>query len=347
MKSERNLSFDVLRIIACFGVILLHASARLWYYLPISSGGWFAANCANVFTRISVPLFVMISGALFLDPKRSVDVHRLWKKQILRIGVIYMLWMCAYALLAFIQYPASEQTVSKLLKGILIGRYHLWFLPMIMGLYALVPVLRSWLSHAEKKNVLYFLVLFFIFQILRVSFKSFFVTTELLSFLDNFEWQAICGYPGYFLLGYYLFHLGISKKYNRILVYGLPFFYLGNIIVSTLQTYARGQAQSSFTDSFGLFTFLTAVGVFQLFVQRKLFSKASRIFQSMLQIMSKSTLGIYLMHLMVMESPWISPLFDLRPALLAILLVSLITFLISLVLSTLLRSIPLLGKYLC
>lgn len=347
MKSERNLSFDVLRIIACFGVILLHASARLWYYLPISSGGWLAANCVNVLTRISVPIFVMISGALFLDPKHDVSISQIWKKHILRMGIIYGLWMSAYALLAFIQFPASDQTLTNLLKAILSGRYHLWFLPMIIGLYALIPVLRAWLSHAEKKNVFYFLMLFFVFQILRVSLKSFFVTPELLNFLDNFEWQALCGYLGYFLLGYYLFHFETSEKSQRFLIFGIPLFYLGNVIVSTWQTHVRVQAQSAFIDSFGIFTFLTSIGVFLLFTKKNLFAKSAQPLQKMIQVTSKSTLGIYLMHLMVMESSWISPIFELRPVLLAILTVSVITFLISLIITFLLRSIPFAGKYVC
>ena len=345
--TKRVFAFDYLRIMACFGVILLHASAKFWYILPVTSGEWLIANAVNIATRISVPLFVMISGALFLDPSKKLSTKELWLKHILRMAMIYLIWMTAYALPHFIQTSPSERNIKDLLKSILSGRYHLWFLPMLMGLYALIPILRTWISHAGKKEIEYFLLLFFLFQIMRTSLKSFLKTPELLSFLDRFEWQMICGYIGYFILGYYLFHIGLSDRWNRFFLYGLPLFYLGNVVISSIQARILEQTQALFTDSFGVLTFFTTIGIYVLFTKQGSVKAPGPFFQKLILCISQSTFGIYLMHLMVMEAPLIAPVYDLSPMLLAIITVSLLTFLISLVISTLLRKIPWIGQYIC
>jgi len=346
-STKRIYAFDYLRILACFGVILLHASAKFWYILPVTSDEWLIANAVNITTRISVPLFVMISGALFLDPSKKLSTKELWLKHILRMALIYLIWMTAYALPHFIQTSPAERSIKDLLKSILSGRYHLWFLPMLMGLYALIPILRTWISHAGKKEIEYFLLLFFLFQIMRTSLKSFLKTPELISFLDRFEWQMICGYIGYFILGYYLFHIGLSVQWIRFFLCGLPFFYLGNVVISSIQARILEQTQAMFTDSFGVLTFFTTIGVYILFTKKRSAKAPVPFFRKLILCISQSTFGIYLMHLMIMESPFINPVFEVSPMILAIVTVSVLTFLISLVISALLKKIPWIGHYIC
>ena len=73
-NSGYQLYIDVLRIIACFSVIMLHTSAQAWYSLPVDSGGFKIANSYDALFRFGVPVFVMISGALFLAPEKEPDV---------------------------------------------------------------------------------------------------------------------------------------------------------------------------------------------------------------------------------------------------------------------------------
>ena len=75
--SGYQLYIDVLRIVACFSVIMLHTSAQAWYSLPVESGGFQIANSYDALFRFGVPVFVMISGALFLAPERKVEMRKL------------------------------------------------------------------------------------------------------------------------------------------------------------------------------------------------------------------------------------------------------------------------------
>ena len=353
--SNRFVAFDHIRIFACFSVVLLHVSAWFWYNRPMLSKEWLIADAYNIVTRAGVPLFVMISGALFLNPQKKITTGTLWKKHILRLFIIYLLWTAAYSLQSFLQNSADEQSMKDLFKAIFAGRYHLWFLPMLIGIYATIPILKIWVedtagSASEKgskeESLRYFFLLFFLFQILFTSLCSFFDQPELLSFLDSFRWAHLCNYIGYFILGYYLFHIGISNRSNRLLWRIAPICYLGNLLISVLQNLHTGSAKSEFFDSFGVFTFFLTIAVFQFYTQKLKYHSVDRPSTRLLTEISKSTLGIYLIHLMVMESPWMRPLYAL-PIVIAIPIISILTFVISLIVATLLRKLPLIGRFIC
>ena len=76
--------FDLLRILAALSVVSIHASAKLWYQLPIRSADWVITNGINVLSRFGVPMFFMISGALLLAPDREISLKDLWLRHILR-----------------------------------------------------------------------------------------------------------------------------------------------------------------------------------------------------------------------------------------------------------------------
>ena len=94
MGENRNSGYqfyiDILRIIACFSVIMLHASAQAWYSLPVDSFGFKVANSYDALFRFGVPVFVMISGALFLAPEKEPDVKKLYRHNILRLAILYI-----------------------------------------------------------------------------------------------------------------------------------------------------------------------------------------------------------------------------------------------------------------
>ena len=77
-KSNRVVCLDCLRVIASFAVVLIHVSA--WFALNRPLVG---VNCYNILgdmVRWCVPIFVMISGALFLDSKK--DIKEIYQKNI-------------------------------------------------------------------------------------------------------------------------------------------------------------------------------------------------------------------------------------------------------------------------
>ena len=67
-NKERIIHYDLLRIVAAFSVVMLHSTAQYWYTLDIYSSEWIIANTYDAIFRFGVPIFVMMSGALLLNP---------------------------------------------------------------------------------------------------------------------------------------------------------------------------------------------------------------------------------------------------------------------------------------
>ena len=72
--------FDVLRVIAILAVIVLHVAVKPFGNTDVFSFTWEMANMWEGLVRWGVPVFVMISGALFLDPTREISFHKLYSK---------------------------------------------------------------------------------------------------------------------------------------------------------------------------------------------------------------------------------------------------------------------------
>ena len=75
---RRVIYFDFLRVLATFAVIVLHLSAQHWADTDVFSNAWLAFNLYGGIVRWSVPIFVMISGALFLW--REVSISAILKR---------------------------------------------------------------------------------------------------------------------------------------------------------------------------------------------------------------------------------------------------------------------------
>ena len=74
---RRVIYFDILRIVAIFFVVFVHLAAQHWADVDVSSRAWFAFNLYCTTGKWSVPIFVMISGALFLG--RDVSISSILK----------------------------------------------------------------------------------------------------------------------------------------------------------------------------------------------------------------------------------------------------------------------------
>ncbi|MCM1026208.1 MAG: acyltransferase family protein [Roseburia sp.] len=340
--------YDLLRIIACFSVIMLHCSAQFWYVLPITGNEWLITNSYDSVSRFGVPLFVMISGALFLSGQKKFSVRRLFTHNILRMLSVYIFWSCAYGLLSCRNYPRETLDFKFVLRQMLHGKYHLWFLPMIIGLYLLVPILRVWVQNASQKNLQYFLALFLVCQIGKDTFIAFFPRPDFLYLASLANFDMICGYTGYFLLGYYLTRYEIPGKCRRLLYLAAFPALLANVFFSAWFSRKQGTPNGEIFDAFCLFTFLFTVALF-LFVAEKTKGKVfSARAEKLIRELSRNTLGIYILHLGVIEllnSYGINS--KSLPIAVGVPLLAVFCFLFCCLLAALLRRIPLIGKYIC
>lgn len=346
---ERQICFDVLKIIATFAVVMLHVSAQHWFYVKLKTPEWRAFNLYDGSVRFPVPVFVMISGALFLSADRPL--RQMYGKYILRIVTAFLFWSVLYAAISYVRGTALIEVLKEAIKG----HYHLWYLYMIAGLYVIVPLLRPIVQN--RKLLHYFLILSFFVGIVipqAIAIVTVF-RPNAAEFLQSVWDQAYLylpfGYSFYFVLGYWLNGITLSKK--RIVLAAVL------ISVGTLTTVFLTKRINYYMLDFNLKhkivlfyqnqtvnVAMTASGVFLL--GRGLFrGPYSARAQKWILALSKATFGVYLVHPIMID---VIKGFGLETVTfnpyLSVPVITILVFLPSLLVSLILNQIPFVRKYL-
>lgn len=345
--NKRMVHYDLLRILAAFSVVMLHTSAQFWYTLDINSLEWKIADSYDALSRFGVPVFVMLSGALLLSKQYAFNARRLYTHNILRLAAVYIFWSGAYGLMDCYLIGFGQLGWKDIVKQMLYGRFHLWFLPMITGIYVLLPVLRVWVHNAGKKNLQYFLVLFFVLQICGQTVRAFWMSDDLEYVLNITEVELVCGYVGYFVLGYYMAHVGISPKYHRFIYASVVPAGVLNVVLGNYLSLREGVAQGTIYDSFGLFTFCIVVGLFLFFTEKVGKMQCSDRMARLIGKVSQGTMGVYVLHVGMMELSERHGIHSMTiPIIAGIPVYAALCFAVCLLVSLLLRRIPAIGRYL-
>lgn len=351
MKTKYVAYFDWLRILATIAVITLHVCAQNWYKVELSSFEWSVFNWFDSACRWSVPIFVMISGALFLDVGRKLEMKSFIKNNCGRIASAFIFWSGFYALDALLLGTDIKTVTLNFIKG----HYHMWFLFMIVGLYIITPMLRELTK--KKEIVEYFLVVGFVFTFfiprLLVGIKCLnyadktFVVEAFDKVYSNMNFHFTLGYAYYYVLGYYLhnFHEekeGTLKKWACI---GL-ISYIAIVFMTNWYSTKIGEANTLFYENFAITVLLISVAIFLFGKYRlsKIELEDSR--KKQLKSFSKYTFGMYLVHAFVIDKLELLGLNTLTAnPIIMICFLTLITAVVSLGISSVLNRIPWVKKH--
>lgn len=101
---RREQSMDVLRIIACMGVIFAHAGAMCFTIDIVEEGTleWMVCFIIRKVLLLSVPVFALLTGFFFLEPEKTSPLKKLYGKNTLRLVLALVFGLCSMRLL-FIQ----------------------------------------------------------------------------------------------------------------------------------------------------------------------------------------------------------------------------------------------------
>ena len=336
---QRTIYFDYLRVIACFSVIVLHVSAQQLFGYEVPTFDWHVMNVYDSATRFCVPIFLMISGALFLDPAKNLSLHKLYTRNILRILTALMFWSLIYAC-----YSHSQNGATSILTYFLCGHFHMWFLWLIIGLYMLVPILRLiarniWvMRYFLILSILFGFVIPFILDLVKIFFP---ILTSIAVIIEmcykNMHLQMLSCYTSYFVLGYYLNMVFRGRKVENTLI-ALGFL---AVILVALFTYISfcisGVTREIFYKNDSLLILLESVSVFLLF------KKTARVELKIIKTLSDNSFGIYLVHMFVyyvlgFTATTINPIIGIP-------LISLLIFVVSYLIILLLSWVPILSKW--
>ena len=290
---------DLIRTVAIVGVILLHASHDLTVeqmnFLEIFR--WPTVDFYQSIGRIGIPLFIMLTGALLLQPeKQNESLSVFFKKRWARIGLPFIFWGTAYFAWDFlVEHQAF--TLSAIINGILNGPYYqFWYLYMLVGLYLLTPIMRIVVAQGGTYILKYFVILWILGASI-VPTIEFFFTYSLNSNVFEFT-----GYVGYFILGAYLLTVRMRRSTISILMtLGIALTVFATYMMAW---YVGGSKTYYFHEYFSPTLILASTMTFLLLITFLLPSHSntgnSRLRgNKLLSLISQNTLPIYLFHPMV------------------------------------------------
>jgi surface polysaccharide O-acyltransferase-like enzyme len=140
---------DNARIVSCFAVVFLHTAGSIVYHYTGPHASYFlAGSLFNAFSRWSVPFFLMISGALLLNPQKNESVAIFYRKRFGHILIPLFFWTAIYSLIRLLPFlhdsGAFRSESAKLFADIIAGNpyYHMWYLYMLVGIYLFLPIVR-------------------------------------------------------------------------------------------------------------------------------------------------------------------------------------------------------------
>lgn len=346
---DRQYNMDYLRITACFMVILLHASAQNWHVTDVNSMEWKVFNFYDTAVRSAVPLFLMLSGKLMLSRNTELSIKSLYKKNILKLVVVYFAWSLFYAIDTIGISKVLDGEIGALITKVIDAKYHLWYLPALISIYFLVPVFHSLVKYKEGMYVPYACVMFIIFGIGQKLAYMLFPGSESIRIIFSDFNYALHGLSGYFLMGYALdkYRSRFAKIKMPYLLGGLLLIIVAAAKIGELDAVAAGEPKSLLYGHFTLPVFLETVIIFMIFLRlpEKLHNtKAAAIVGKL----SKYTLFVYLVHVFALEHlkswfgvttmsfyPWISV-----PAL------ALFVFVICMLAAWIMDKVPVVNKWL-
>ena len=304
MAEKRLVHYDLVRVIAIFAVLVVHTSGTLYRVTtPVTSFNWQVSNIYSTSGKFSICIFMMVSGLLFLNPKKNIALRALYRKNILRIVSAFIFWSLAYALFGLwvnIQTKGfSNNCIHDFFIALVTGNYHMWFCYMIIGIYMIVPFLR--LISGNENLMKYYLILSVIFvstvPVLQLLPDT--VSQPITIVVSQLRLTFVLGWVGIFILGYYLSYCNITKKAETIIyVLGVLSLIL-TIILNSVLSIRNNQSYEPLYDLTNINILLTAVAVFiffRLHVSKVDFSDRSK---KLILLLSECSFGVYFVHVFI------------------------------------------------
>lgn len=152
LSGPRKQFLDVLRVLATCAVVLMHVLTGATDVTDASIVPEYRSLLLSVMDLVTwcVPIFLLISGYLFLNPERTLTYPVMIKKYCRRIALAILLFGVPYAASELV---VAERTfrirmIPEALKMTLMGHTwsHMWYLYLILFLYLITPLLKKVLS---------------------------------------------------------------------------------------------------------------------------------------------------------------------------------------------------------
>ena len=340
MGNEQSTDYlHFLRVISAFAVIMIHVLCTPVVFCEdeYTELGLLSIRFFRNILTWCVPIFVMITGSLFLNPKKEISFHKILFKYVKRILLVILTFGTLYSFMELV-FSEKQITFEIMLKAIfntMTGHSweHMWYMYMLVGLYFLIPALKVFVNNVSEKICFQTLIILFVISSI-VPFLSTFINIK-------YGIPTVSIYIFYLLLGYAIHFnkVSINNKKSLVLI-GVYILYV-SFINQTSFFYIKNNAGLKTLGYESPFTVLATVGIFCL--AKNNLEKVS----SIVKYLSPITFGVYIVHAVPINFCYKVLHITVERYTLAtsLLIVSFVTIFMSFLLIFLLRLIPFVRKY--
>lgn len=228
---KRITFLDYVRVFACFLVMLVHASENFYgaegstdmagpqsFLATEADRLWVAVY--DGFSRMSVPLFMIVSAFLLVPMKSEQTTWQFYKKRFMRILPPFFVFMVLYSTLPMLWGQIDGATSAKDLSRILLNfptlAGHFWFMYPLISLYLFIPMISPWLSKATAKEERFFIGLFVLSTCMPYLNRWFGEVWGQCFWNEYHMLWYFSGYLGYLVLAHYIrVHLTWNRSKRR------------------------------------------------------------------------------------------------------------------------------------
>jgi surface polysaccharide O-acyltransferase-like enzyme len=230
IQKNRVYWLDVARVIAIISISMNHAVNRVYdnydntvlefYTLSVQSN--LLKAYISVFSRIGVPLFLMISGYLLLNKRMEDkrDIQKFYRHNLLSLLVTSEIWYVIMFWFRILWDPSvtmlAEQGIKTCIGNMFLTMLFtnqitmgsMWYIPMILCIYMIIPIVNIILKRFSSNLFLIPLAIVFVSGMLVPAIGSYLNITE-----SEFGIS---------------FALSVNNLFSAFLIYVLAGYWIGN-----------------------------------------------------------------------------------------------------------------------
>lgn len=170
METNKIVFLEYLRVVCAIAVVLDHIAIAAIHIFADDATVFekCAYNGIQHWSHFAVPVFLMISGFLLLNPNKPIDYKKSIGKYAKRMIIVLLVIGTAFAYmeLFFKNRSFAVYDIGEAIYNVLIGKTwdHMWYLYVLTGIYLVLPVLKPIFQSLPNNIIDTFLLILFIFS---------------------------------------------------------------------------------------------------------------------------------------------------------------------------------------
>lgn len=311
-KKARHFRYmDVLNVLSCFAVVVLHCTTVV--YVNQGNVQWFVSVALQSLFMFAVPVFFMISGANLIGYRSRYSTKVFFQKRLKRVlatlvGFSLFIYILSCLVPTQLGLPPRSFSVAEFIDLLLTNRICdvYWFMYSILILYLITPLLASF---ASSKRLLEYAIGLCVVSTAIIPFANRFAPNH--DLFSVFAVPYLTGAIMYYLIGYYIVtYSPLDKRDGKMrpafliaAICSVVFMALMTIKTNVAHTVLSG-AYSDYDNFYNNYLHLPvlvySVSLFMLFRSLEpLFQSDKYPFMAVISKLSSFSFDVYAVHMML------------------------------------------------